>query len=224
MKWVAGILMIMNVLLFLRIGDHQVSAEQSQLKPDVNRESMLLLKEVSPVLESNDKVEVVAKSGGNIKSSADWSCYRVGPFKQQSVWDNAKQWAGVVGLEFDSVRSESRELRAVRVYLGPFDSIAKAQPEVAILKQKQLDYFVYLQADNQARISLGYFTQQQLANKFVAYLSSQNIDVKSQPEYRTIGPFDWMNVKINSAISNRLLVHDWGSAEVAVATTSCADA
>jgi len=265
MKWFAAILMIANVVIFLGVSDREIEniASQGDARPDVNKESMLLLKEVAPEPAAPDGVEFSATitapnvsvetdlpttsvasedvasisidelgaatvtipgdieqaaPGSQIavvaaadESSADWSCYRIGPFKDLSLWRTAQDWVTDRGLGYQPVRSESRELRAVRVYVGPFASISAAQPAIENLKQRELDHFVYLKDGGEARISLGYFTQEELAVKFVDYLVSQQIEAKSQPEYRTLGPFDWMDVKISSGARGVLLSRDWGS-------------
>lgn len=278
MKWLAAVLMIVNVVVFLGVSDRQIKSTfpQSGHKPDVNRESMLLLKEVLPTEQQNsdsqgmssgaspalvtapdtgsvsgDESTKTAKTGRDtsddqvsegdsgtyeteLQSSQtsvasldislppdDFSCYRVGPFKDQSSWRNARQWATDQGLEFTPVRSESRELRAVRVYIGPFVSISAAQQDVDMLDEKELDYFVYLRDNGEARISLGYFTQEELAAKFVDYLSGQNIEAKSQPEYRTLGPYDWMDLRLKSTSRWELLEKDWQDDGVRVSERFC---
>lgn len=291
MKWVAAVLMIVNVVIFLGVSDRQVESalRESDFKPDVNRESMMLLQETLPTisgdpelqdpdeaqaptlitapdvssdsdLQSNaiednelamvdvDIVEVDINDGVNITvtdgavpdSSSEpseetqegreialaappgqFSCYRVGPFKDKSIWQGARQWVTDQGLEFVAVRSESRELRAVRVYVGPFDSINAAQQDVDRLDSKELDFFVYLRDNGEARISLGYFTQEELAAKFVDYLSTQDIEAKSQPEYRTLGPFDWMDIKVKGTSRWDFLERDWQDAGVKVTERQC---
>lgn len=313
MKWIAAILMILNVVIFLGVSDRQTQAGQGSAatRPDVNRESMLLLKEVAVVVDAvrggrsptvvrapdlsgidgavvgaldaqnlalvNSQTEGASQPGdgaildldatgrnGSASAGADQSanittvdvensaqasktaatedddpdvlaeppelanltpdsalCYRVGPFKDQSLWRRATQWAETEGLVFKPVRSQSRELRAVRVYVGPFRSISAAQPEADVLKEKELDYFVYLHDSNEARISLGYFTQEELATKFVEYLKSQDIAARSQPEYRTLGPFDWMDINISTTARSRIVNRDWGDDGVLVSEREC---
>ena len=282
MKWLAAVLMIINVVVFLGVSDRQIETpiNPADYKPDVNRESMLLLKEVlpsdqlqsdssgipnadAPTLVTAPDISALSEGGaesaksptrapdmasGELVSTEDStetdqiglqgsetsaasldistgpgeiSCYRVGPFKDQSSWRNARQLVTDMGLAFTPVRSESRELRAVRVYIGPFASITAAQQDVDMLDEKELDYFVYLRENGEARISLGYFTQEELAAKFVNYLSSQNIEAKSQPEYRTLGPYDWMDVTLQSTSRWELLERDWQSAEVKVSERPC---
>ncbi len=291
MKWVAALLMVANVLLFLGVSDRQVESAvvRSDARPDVNRESMRLLKETeagvdrepgngdaSPagdgasasgvgadaagdglpatVLEGDDVALVTidsdgiarreaepdndAASGGSPSPAAgeapadgsaesaalapatDLSCYRVGPFRNTNDWEAAVAWVDGQGWTWEQVRSESRELRAVRVYIGPYESIGAAQPTIDMLKDKDLDHFVYLR-ESQARISLGYFTQEELADKYVDYLTGLGIDARSQPEYRTLGPFDWMDLSIDSAMRRGLGNHQWGDEGVHVTEKPC---
>lgn len=275
MKWLAAILMIANVVIFLGVSDRQIEniTSQGDARPDVNKESMLLLKEVepapSPLVEAvfpstvtapNVSVETdlpttdvasedvasisidqsgaatvsipgaveggatgpqIAAAAPADQSAADWSCYRIGPFKDLSLWRNAQDWVTDRGLGYQPVRSESRELRAVRVYVGPFESISAAQPAIENLKKRELDHFVYLKNGGEARISLGYFTQEELAAKFVDNLVSQQIEAKSQPQYRTLGPFDWMDVRISSGARGVLLSRDWGSDATTIEERPC---
>ncbi|MBX2869436.1 MAG: hypothetical protein KTR18_12210 [Acidiferrobacterales bacterium] len=280
MKWIAAILMVANVLIFLGISDRQVEyvADQQELSPDVNGDSMLLLKEVypenaelaqsdlllgasdgvvAPVIATGEDLPETIVSDDSIASlevdeqgltqrideaepeeqsdtliaalvpaeitegPANLLCYRIGPFKNKSLWNRATGWVESQKISMNPISSESRELRAVRVYVGPFDSIAAAQTDVEVLKQKELDYFVYLRDDNQARISLGYFTQEELSIKFVDYLRTQNIEAKSQPEYRTLGPYDWMDIEIDSSARSVIRDRDWGDKEIEVIERDC---
>ena len=56
-KWFAAILMILNVIVFLRVSDRQVENGfvKNVHRPNVNKESMLLLKEVNA--EGNARVQ-----------------------------------------------------------------------------------------------------------------------------------------------------------------------
>ena len=273
MKWVASILLIANVVIFLRVGDRQLDPglQAAPVKPDINKDSMLLLHEVNPqaadagalrIIEEEDGLEIaVLDSRENITVQADgqneavksaesasasndgsteaeyvvaaevalarsrdeikWSCYRIGPFRDAAEWQLAQQWANSGSISFEPVRSESRELRAVRIYVGPFPTIADTRTDVALLKQKGLDHFVYMRDDNQARISLGYFTQEELAVKFVEYLVGQGVEAKSQPEYRTLGPFDWMDLQIDSQRREEVLSGKWGAEGVEITERQC---
>ena len=148
-------------------------------------------------------------------------CFRLGPFKKEETWQAATKWMEQNEYEFRQVTSDSREFRAVRVYLGPFDTINSAHSSVAQLKEKSLDHFVYLIDNEQARISLGYFTQEELAEKFLTYLQSIDVDAKSQPEYRRLGPFNWMEIPAAGVDQNRISTHNWIEPTVDFSKVDC---
>lgn len=291
MKWIAAILLVLNVLVFLGISDRQIESVpgRGDARPDVNRESMLLIKEVSdgretvtspsapPLVEIGDfpspgtnpaddlpatvltddrpallsidsdgmarietpappaetagggetapTTEVIADAGPVARVAdvaPDYSCYRIGPFRDTESWNTAVSWVTQQEWPYQRVRSESRELRAVRVYIGPYESIGASQSTTEMLKEKELDHFVYLR-EGKARISLGYFTQEELAGKYVEYLNGLGIDARSQPEYRTLGPFDWMDVKVDSRLRRSLLEQQWDGEGVRTAEKDCRD-
>ena len=316
MKWIAAILMIVNVIIYLRVSDQQgdVDDQGPVVSANVNAQSMLLLKEIRPELEivennyqavavstpgevaipvpvmqestitttsieeestqnqesdlpttvllGGELAKVTVKESGDILASINettgddiqasssaikqtqapkssdqqsttlasvaatpslqnWTCYRVGPFKLEDKWKAATTWVEQSGYWFQPIRSESRELRAMRVYVGPFETQAGTRPTIADLKEKELDHFLYTSDDSQVRISLGYFTQEELANKYVNYLKGLNVDAKSQPQYRTLGPYDWMDVRVDISDRVKLLSKDWGEKSVALAEKPC---
>ena len=90
-----------------------------------------------------------------------------------------------------------------------------------MLGQRERDHFYYLR-EGKARISLGYFTQEELALRYVEYLQSQQgVEARSQPEYRTLGPYFWMDVRVESGFLDRLLERDWQSEGVRVSEKAC---
>jgi len=292
MRWVAALLMIVNVAVYLWAGGQHVAVEApaSVSKPDVNKEGMLLLSEIGslkqfgniagaeqpvsaliePILdheqvkdlspesgstsdnlqsdqpiitglaEDADSASQIQQTGNDLTESGEETlaaeeaqesievsqvikqfCFRLGPFKKEESWQAATKWMEQNEYEFHHVASESRELQAVRVYLGPFDSIISAQSSVAKLKNKNLDHFVYLIENEQARISLGYFNQKELAEKFLQHLQSIDVDAKSQPEFRRLGPFNWMEIPIEGVDQNRISTHNWIEPTVDFSKVEC---
>ena len=65
MKWIAALLLIVNVAVYLWASGKSVSVEQTTMyaKPDVNREGMLLLEEVR-----RDPFTAMAGTGVNLDS------------------------------------------------------------------------------------------------------------------------------------------------------------
>ena len=280
MKWLAAVLMMVNVALYLWASGPQATVTKTAIisKPDVNKAGMLLLSEhgnlkqfgsiadyqpsasafveatqeqtqkpESSEVDLQDSQQITANTGTQDRqsdsvsvdaedsiSSADDAadeataktelaqpCYRLGPFKQEASWQAATQWMEQKGIKFQLVTSESRELRAVRVYLGPYRSISATEPVVQRLKGKNLDHFISLAEDGSARISLGYFTQKELAAKFLAHLQSIDVQAKSQPEYRQLGPFNWIVIAVDKVEQNRLTAHDWIEPAVSLSPVDC---
>ena len=288
MKWIAALLMIVNVAVYLWASGHQVTVNETAIssKPDVNKEGMLLLNEngnlkqfgniagyqpsASAFMESvQDQTKKTGSSEADLQDSQQTtqqitantntqaqqsdsvlvgnegstssvdeataktglaqatpqiivqSCYRLGPFKKEESWQAATKWMGQNGIEFRHVTSESRELRAVRVYLGPYSSISSTEPVVRRLKGKNLDYFVSLAENGSVRISLGYFTQEELAAKFLAHLQSIDVQAKSQLEYRQLGPFNWIVIAVDSVEQNWVTTHEWVEPAVGLLQVDC---
>ncbi len=215
MKWVAALLLIANVALYLWAGGGNAGGEQNgNPKPDVNREGMLLLSEIQP------QAAGAATTG---LSRADSACYRIGPLKEQAGWASAKLWMSAQKFPYKTVRNASREMRAIRVFLGPFDSAAAAQPAMASLTEKEIDHFVDPEAGEQGavRVSLGYFTQEELAVKFIAHLLARGIEANSRTEYRAMGPFHWMEASIDTPRRDRLLSRRWPEKGVVAREIDC---
>lgn len=272
MKWIAALLMIVNVVVYLWASGRQVDpvAVENSSSPDVNREGMLLLSEAggtkqfgaidntqnteqastaaaaidpnqpnvdgttglddgSALIISEDLLEDAnqeiafshAVEKQPVPNSSLGQCVRIGPFKKAEPWNNAQQWIAKQGVEYQPITSESRELRAVRVFLGPFSSKDALAQTRALLKEKNLDHFVYQVENGSTRVSLGYFTQEALANKFLSYLDSVKIEAKSHSEYRKLGPFNWMEIAAADISSDNLQNRDWGESAVKLAVSNC---
>ncbi len=278
MKWIAAILMILNVTVYLWASGNQVETSllENPSSPDVNKEGMLLLSEAGGTKQfgiiatgnlqkSLNTDERVAKSddsddgqtsqsserttgldtgenliitediiegdeissatavGDSLSGSAGLAaqCYRIGPFRKPEPWEVAQNWLSEQGVSFKHVTSESRELRAVRVYLGPYSSTSEAQTAVKLLESKNLDHFVYQLGDGATRVSLGYFTQEELATKFLDYLAGIKVEAQSQPEYRILGPFNWMEISAQTIDLDLLRGHDWVEDNVGLSRLDC---
>ncbi len=158
------------------------------------------------------------------KMGIDWrasTCMRIGPFKYKDKWLKANEWAKRKADKTSSVHSESREIRATRVYLGPFEGVEKTSPMVEILSKLKLDHYTYPLSDNSIRISLGYFTQEELAERFSRHLRSIGIDAQTEDEYRALGPFSWIEVSVPGNAFQLFKNHKWGEEQVEVVKIEC---
>ncbi|NKB61164.1 MAG: hypothetical protein GKR95_03155 [Gammaproteobacteria bacterium] len=241
MKWVAALLMVVNVAIYLSVGSRSVDVDSSVGDNlDVNIEGMLLLNESSkPVsdlqegivsareitpLVKEDTISKILPSGdgsSNLLTDAN-ACYRVGPFKSDETLNLATQWMSERRFEFNQTTSQSRQLKATRVYLGPFDNAASAAPTISQLNVADLDHFVYKNDDGLIRISLGYFTQEGLAEKFLTHLLSTGIEAKSSPDYRQLGPFHWLEVRMSDGSQVLLESQSWVNKGSSVSRMECA--
>lgn len=134
MKWLVVILIVTNLAAYLLVGGRQPAAEtvKSDSGSDVNKTGMLLLAEVDALRAGEATAgDTPDQAAGSAESLADSSsgeqpvaeaCYRLGPFSQEESWQAAKTWMDESGFEFMPVISDSRQLLAFRVYLGPFAS------------------------------------------------------------------------------------------------------
>ena len=255
MKWIAAMLMIVNVAVYLWAGGRQSEgAPAAAVLSDVNREGMRLLREVAPVrraaavsaapvssrsrsdgsvttaLEDTDIVGEELAPGGEAAAAVAASaapdaderlCHRVGPFKREDAWQAALAWMADNGLFFQRVTNQHREHRAVRVFLGPFASPAEIGPVRSLLRDKELENFTYHGEDGAMRISLGYFTQEELAAKFMEHLKSLGVVARSRPEYRPLGPYSWMEIPPGQADMAALTGRNWGENGVRVTAVAC---
>lgn len=236
MKWTVALLLLANAALYLWVGERAGHRWQVPLaQPEVNHEGMLLLHELAgtgrPVASAAPAAKTPAPPppektrqpgvAPTAVAPVDISCYRIGPFKKNAGWLIASRWMKFQRFDYRAVRSQSREMRAVRVFLGPFDSHAAARPVMNWLDDRGIGHFTDPGEHGQVRISLGYFIQEALAVKFVAHLLSQGIEASSRLEYRAMGPFDWMEASINTARHTALLSHDWPEKGAAVLAIGC---
>lgn len=245
MKWVAGLLLVANVVVYLWATSGESGAGPgASAKPDVNADAMRLLHEIPPSGAADERrapadaaaAQIAAVRDADIEPSgidarhtaapgARRSCHRIGPFKGGDDWSSATRWMRAQRFTYQAIRSERRKTRVVRVYLGPFDSQAAAAPALERLKETDFDHFIETDpADRRIYISLGYFTQEALAAKYVAHLLERDIKARSRDDYRDIGPHDWMEMSVNAADRRGLLLsRNWAEQSAVVVEVDCRD-
>ncbi len=202
MKWIAGLLLAGNVALYLWAGGDRATTPPP---PQVNKEGMLLLSELPAAGDSTDR-----------------ACYRLGPFANAADWQAAKQWMGAQNIAYQATRSAYRELRARRVYVGPFASRRDVRSAARRLTEKGIEHLVESRKPGETQIYLGYFTQDALAVKFMAYLLSRGIKAQSELEYRPMRQFDWMETAaLPAAAGDRLLSRRWRAAGISATAIHC---
>ncbi|MGR3914183.1 MAG: hypothetical protein OD918_06610 [Gammaproteobacteria bacterium] len=215
MKWLLTLMLAANIAFYLWAGGRGARIEHAAAPPataDVNREGMLLLHEL----------------GAREDAPADRAalCYRIGPFKRETAWRAAREWMRAQQFPHTATRSTLRRMRALRVYLGPFNARGAAEAEVVArrLAQKNIAYFIDVRKPGEVRVSLGYFIQPALAARYIANLRAlHDIHAKKSVEYPKMGPHDWIEASIDPAQRETLASRVWGDAGVTAATVDCGE-
>ena len=222
MKWITAILMIVNVAIYLSVGSPSVDPVSSNPSDsiDVNLEGMLLLHELSTgeddlvqrevgatevtaLQDIKEEVEVAVVEAGML------SCHRIGPFRQEDHFDTARKWMVARDISFEEVTTHTRELKAMRVFVGPFRDQSQIKSAIDWLKSNNLDSYPFKGEDGLTRVSLGYFTQKGLADKFLAHLTSLGVGAKTSQEFRRLGPYRWLETNVTTTDEKSLKVASW---------------
>jgi len=225
LKGLVGVLLAANIALYLwAAGDNGEGRPAADAVADVNPDAMQLLHEI-PAPAAATAVDI---SPSGLESSATArptarSCHRIGPFKGGQNWAAAVAWMRAQNFDHRAIRSARRPTQVVRVALGPFASRAAAAASLAALKAAGIEHFVEVDAAGQAVVSLGYFTQAKLAEKFVAHLRARDIDARARPDYRDLGPHDWLETAVDAAGRDALQAHTWPEPGAVVAEVNCTD-
>lgn len=220
LKYLAGALLVANIALYLwAAGGDGEGAPAADAIADVNPDAMQLLHEIpAPAPQDSAAIEPSGLGGAAAVARA---CHRIGPFKGGEPWAAANAWMRAQGFDFQAIRSARRATRVVRVELGPFASRRAAGPALAAVQAAGLDHFVDTDAAGRAAVSLGYFTQAALAEKFVAHLRARGIEARARPGERAIGPHDWLETAVDAAGRRALLAHKWAEPGAVVNETDC---
>lgn len=213
MKWLAGFLLLINAGLFLWATGHDPDrAGPSGSHPVVNAESMRLLNEVG--LDDT----AVPDDGQR--------CVRIGPFSSSAVASLAAQKLDAMSISHSRRTVGSREIRAYRVFLGPFDSDAAMEVQRRLLEAAGVeDYYVKPGSDGGGGIiSLGLFSQRDGAEVMRRNLADDNIEAKLRTEERVLEPNFWLEVDdpaVAGGTPRELAEASWGENDVRVRRYQC---
>ncbi len=179
MKWVFGLLLIANVGLYLWATGHK-SAPVSSSRAVVNAEGMRLLQEQP--LSPGTKNESV--------------CYRIGPFEEERGSADAAARLNELFVPYKALKVNKREVRAYRVYLGPYGTPGEIELQRELLRKNGVnEHYVKSESETRDVISLGLFSQKARAEEFRVELSGKSIEAKTRPENRTLGPTYWLELR-----------------------------
>ncbi|MDP6391353.1 MAG: hypothetical protein QGI35_00100 [Arenicellales bacterium] len=212
MRWVFMTLVLVNVAFYLWVTGHsaQNSFAYDPPAPSVNEGSMELLHE----------------SEARRSSRVSTDCLRIGPFATEETYTQGSRLLVNKGYGFTRNVVSARELRTFRVFAGPFKSTVEMDATDKKLEKLGLEH--YTQQDKGGKIlSIRTFPQGELqggeAERFVAELIAQGLDVNVRPEVRILGPLRWLEVSdvVTEERRQALAALDWADALVRLAAVPC---
>lgn len=213
MKWFVGLLVVVNAALFLWATGHNPGQPASaSAYPVVSAESMRLLSEVRARTDS-------AAEGG-----AD--CARIGPFVNSAVASLAAQKLDAMSLRYNRRTVKSREIRAFRVFLGPFEGQSSLEAQRRLLDSGGIeDYYVKRDERNGVGIiSLGLFSQREGAQALLDRLARNEVQARLRAEDRVLKPNYWLEINdpaVARDIPSELANASWGEKEAEVRRYKC---
>ena len=212
MKWLAGFLLVLNAALFLWATGHDPGRPApASAYPVVSAESMRLLSEV--------------KAGDESSRDGPPGCLRIGPFVSSAVVTLAAQKLEAMSLSYTRRTVKSRQIRAFRVFLGPFQSESGMETQRRLLEAAGVeDYYLKRNEEGGGIISLGLFSQQDGAEVMRGKLSRQDIETKLRTEERILQPNFWLEIDdpaVAREIPPELAGASWGEQEARARRYKC---
>ncbi len=179
MKWFLALLVLLNVGMYLWATGHK-STSSSSVRAMVNADGMRLLSELSAERDNR---------------SAS-SCYRIGPFYDERGSVKAVGALNELSVPHTALTIKQREVRAYRVYLGPFNTSEQIEQQRNLLRNNGIyEHYVKSEPSSQDVISLGLFSQQARAEEFMHDLLERDVRAQTRPEDRTLGPTYWLELQ-----------------------------
>jgi len=241
MKWIVGVLVLVNAGLFLWATGQRPSSTEF-IRPTVNGETMMLLSEmlpaqptavVTPVMDKQEP-EVNQQPRGEqqveqqpvLADQPPSLCLRIGPFYDKKLAEKTENRLQSMSLLVSSRTVKAREIRAYRVFLGPFETRSEIDRLRKELISKGIkDHYVKRESGQKDIISLGLFIQKSGAKSLVDQLKRNNVPARSKPEDRVMDPTIWLELKdtaANQKVQPELAaINTWGDARTRLSEYPC---
>lgn len=236
-KWLyrtIGLLLIVNVVVFLWPTNNLEPAHVHPHKVDVNAGLLRLNKEVEASYrkERSANAQTALSAGGSkipdngeaVAQAPTVQCYRLGPFSLKSNFEIAQATLLNAGLEVDaSTRAVSRT-EVYRVYLGPFAERARAiDIRTDLNNNGVLDHFIRNEPDGSAIVSLGIYSTEAAAQGGLNQFEPQIKGAKLREEVVTLPESHWLYFAISDEAVQRqdLDLIDWGEVGAQIGPFQC---
>lgn len=219
MRLVLGVLLVINVALFLwGMGHREFSDSSHSPQAELNPELMQLLPPPAARLAqvrvtADDQPATVidtapiapyqpaasdAQTGERGESAAGPQCLVIGPYSSATERDRTARQLKQMNIEAQLSEDPEGRLLGYRVYQGPFandEDLGRARRRLE--RNGVSDLFFIRDDAEQQYISLGFFSNQKSAQDFVRDFDLRGIKAKRRIEYATLY---WLNVSDAAAI------------------------
>lgn len=248
MKWIVGVLLLLNAGLFLWAYGKR-PATTDYIRPTVNGETMMLIREMQPAQStvvitragaadeparsSEDEAEddgpgeeQVAEAEPAAVAAIPPFCLRIGPFYDEALAESTSERLKSMALAVSTRTVQAREIRAYRVYIGPFDTRDEVSAQSAELRDKGVrEHYIKRDPGKKDVISLGLFTQKTGAASLVEQLESKGVTAKTVTEDRLLDPTYWLELT-NSAANRKThpelaATRNWGDSRTKLMEFPC---
>jgi hypothetical protein len=204
LKWVVAGLVLLNVALVLWATGHKgLSGSGATARQTINPEAMVLVAEIA---SSRSAAEA---------SRAASLCFRVGPFVTTEQMDQAGDTLRGLSVPFETRTVPAREIRAYRVFLGPFSSASAVEVQRQLLRTSGVtDHYVKRENEGKSVISLGLFSRKAGAEEVVRFMQAKNIQAKMRSEDQRLATTYWLelrNSRANQAVVAELKQARWAA-------------
>lgn len=211
MKWLAGFLLLLNAALFLWATGHDPERPASaSAYPVVSAESMRLLSEIKAANDSAPETER--------------RCVRIGPFVSSAVVALAAQKLDAMSLSYTRRTVKSREIRAFRVFLGPYRNDTALDTQRRLLEAAGVEDYYVKRNDGAGIISLGLFSQREGAEAMRRRLARDDIEASLRAEERVLKPNYWLEINdpgVADGTPRELAGARWGEQEARARRFEC---
>jgi hypothetical protein len=219
-----GLLLIANIALFLWPQDARTAPQIHSQKQDVNPHFVRLNKEIEERYLDAKPMPIGSEEEGLLAESGEGGCYRLGPFMHKANYELAQAVLFNADVDYRKSTRASTESSMYRVYLGPYDSQAKATDVRTELKRSNvLDHFVRKEGDSQYIVSLGIYTTEGTALNAVGLLKSQLETIKLKQEVVVLPNSYWLHFDVEDQpqLKLQLARMDWGELSAKLGKYQC---
>jgi cell division protein FtsN len=197
MKWVFSTLLVLNVAFFLWVTGHWLprqAAEQVQ-RPSIRGEAMAVLAaDVGTPAGNTDSNTAAVPPVAEAGADEPGGCVAVGPFAAPKAAEHAARLLEGMGLAYRRITASERIIEGYRVLVGPLPNLAAAEAMRQRLSAMGLTDHYIIQSGLENAVALGFFSQRDKAEQFMADLASKGIEAELKPRAQEVPQAVWLEL------------------------------